>query len=55
MGISAGGPQTNHFYVAVNGTRLIVLQFTEFPGQATRYNVAADPQVLAMLDAELAR
>jgi hypothetical protein len=55
MGISAGGRQTNHFYVAVNGTRLVVLQFTEFPGQATPYNVAADPQVLAMLDAELAR
>jgi hypothetical protein len=55
MGMSAAGPQTNHFYVAVNRTRLVVLQFTEFPGQATRYNVAADPQVLAMLEAELAR
>jgi hypothetical protein len=55
MGISAEGRQTNHFYVAVNRTRLVVLQFTEFPGQATPYNVAADPEVLAMLDAELAR
>jgi hypothetical protein len=55
MGISAGGRQTNHFYAAVNRTRLIILQFTEFPGQAAPYNVAADPQVLAMLDAELAR
>jgi hypothetical protein len=55
MGISAGGRQTNHFYAAVNRTRLVILQFTEFPGQAAPYNVAADPQVLAMLDAELAR
>jgi len=54
MGMSAEGPQTNHYYLAVNGTRLIVLQFTEFPGQAAPYDVAADPQVLAMLDAELA-
>ena len=52
MGISAAGRQTNHFYIAVNGTGLIVLQFTEFPGQAAPYDVAADPQVLAMLDAE---
>jgi hypothetical protein len=55
MGISAGGRQINHFYAAVNRTRLVILQFTEFPGQAAPYNVAADPQVLAMLDAELAR
>jgi hypothetical protein len=54
MGVSAAGPQTNHFYAAVNGTRLIVLQFTEFPGQAAPYNVSGDPQVLAMLGAESA-
>jgi hypothetical protein len=54
MGMSAQGPQTNHFYLAVNGTRLIVLQLTEFPGQAAPYNTAADPLVLAMLDTELA-
>jgi hypothetical protein len=53
MGMSAEGPQTNHYYLAVNGTRLILLQFTEFPGQAAPYDVAADHQVLAMLDAEL--
>jgi hypothetical protein len=34
---------------------LIVLQFTEFPGHAAPYDVARDPQVLAMLDAESAR
>jgi len=55
MGMSAEGPQTNHIYLAVNGTRLIVLQFTEFPGQAAPYDTAADPQVLAMLETELAR
>ena len=52
MGISAEGPQTNHTYLAVGGTRLIVLQFTEFPGNAARYAVSSDPQILAMLDAE---
>jgi hypothetical protein len=55
MGMSAAGPQTNHFYVAVQGTRLIALQFTEFPGHAAPYNVSADPSVVAMLEAELAR
>jgi hypothetical protein len=55
LGMSADGPQTNHVYLAVNGTRLIVLQFTEFPHQAAPYDTAADPQVLAMLDTELAR
>lgn len=55
MGMSAAGPQTNHLYVAVDGARLIVLQFTEFPGQAAAYHVSADPSVLSMLGAELAR
>jgi len=55
MGMSADGPQTNHLYVAVDGARLIVLQFTEFPGQAAAYNVSADPSVLSMLGAELTR
>lgn len=55
MGMSAGGPQTNHLYVAAGGPVLIVLQFTQFPGQATPYNVAGDPQVLAMLEADVAR
>lgn len=55
MGMSAAGPQTNHLYVAHDGTRLIVLQFTEFPGQAAAYDVSADPSVLSMLGAELTR
>ena len=53
-GLSAAGPQTNHLYLAVYANRLIVLQFTEFPGASAPYNVAADPQVLAMLHTELA-
>lgn len=55
MGMSAEGPQTNHLYVAVSGHMLIVLQFTEFPGHAAPYDAARDPQVLAMLDVELAQ
>lgn len=55
MGMSADGPQTNHLYAAVDGTRLIVLQFTEFPGQAAAYDVSADPSVLSMLGSELTR
>lgn len=54
MGMSADSPQTNHIYLAVNGARLIVLQFTEFPGQAAPYDTAGDPQVLTMLTDELA-
>ncbi len=52
MGMSAAGPQTNHTYLAVHGTRVIVLQFTEFPGQSASYNVSGDPRVLALLTAE---
>jgi hypothetical protein len=55
LGISAAGPQANHLYLAVGGPVLIVLQFTEFPGQAAPYHVVGDPQVLAMLGTELAR
>lgn len=55
MGISAAGPQANHFYLALDGPVLTDLQFTEFPGHAASYRFAHDPQVLAMLDAELAR
>ena len=55
MGMSADGPQTNHVYIAVDGSRLIVLQFTEFPGDAAPYDVSTDPAVLSMLSAELAR
>jgi hypothetical protein len=55
MGMSSGGPQTNHLYAAVSGSELIVLQFTEFPGQAAPYDTALDPGVLAMLANEQAR
>lgn len=55
MGISAAGPQINHAYVAIGGTCLIVLQFTELPGDAAPYAVSGDPGVLAMLAGELTR
>jgi hypothetical protein len=55
LGMSAAGPQANHFYLAALGRVLIVMQFTEFPGQTARYDAGHDPQVLAMLDTELAR
>jgi hypothetical protein len=55
MGLSAAGPQTNHLYVALGGTSLIVLQFTEFPGHAPEYDVTADPGVLSIIEAGLAR
>jgi hypothetical protein len=55
MGMSAAGPQTNHLYVALAGTSLIVLQFTEFPGHALEYDVTADPRVLLIIEAGLAR
>ncbi|WP_051450531.1 hypothetical protein [Actinospica robiniae] len=48
-GMSAEGPQTNHVYVATAGSRLIVLQFTEFPGATAPYAISGDPQTLAML------
>jgi hypothetical protein len=55
MGMSAAGPQTNHLYMAFAGTSLIVLQFTEFPGHASTYDVTADPGVLSIIEAVLAR
>lgn len=55
MGMSAAGPQTNHLYMAFAGTSLIVLQFTEFPGHASVYDVTADPGVLSIIEAVLAR
>lgn len=54
MGVSAEGPQTNHFYAAASGSKVIILQFTEFPGRVAPYNVAGDPQVLSLLNSELA-
>ena len=50
-GISAGGPQINHLYIAVRGSIILVLQFDE-PNTTTSsgiYNVRNDPDVLAML------
>ena len=55
LGVSAAGPQNNHIYVALSGMALIVLQFTEFPGHAATYDVTADPGVLSIIDAGLAR
>jgi Rieske Fe-S protein len=49
MGMSAPGLQINHVYLAVDGTRLTVLQFTEFPGKAAAYAVSDDPHVLTRL------
>jgi hypothetical protein len=49
-GLSAYGPQINHYYAAAGGNELIFVQFTEFPGAAAPYDTAADPQVLATLD-----
>lgn len=48
-GMSAEGAQTNHIYAATTGSRLIVLQFTEFPGGTAPYAISGDPQTLAML------
>ena len=53
LGMSAEGPQTNHTYLAVSDTRLVVLQFTEFPGSAL-YAVSGDSHVLDQLGIELA-
>jgi hypothetical protein len=50
QGISAAGPQTNHLYLAVRGTSVLILHFDELPGsKAKPYDVRSDPSVLAML------
>lgn len=56
-GISAGGPQINHLYVAERGETLLVLHFDEFltsGNTASRYDVSTDVSVLAMLTTTLA-
>jgi hypothetical protein len=56
-GSSAGGPQINHFYVAVRGGTILALHFDQLPtGSSTAaiYNVRNDPAVLTMLTGVLA-
>lgn len=51
-GVSAGGPQINHLYVAVSGTIMLVLHFDQLnttSSSAAIYNVRGDPGVLTML------
>jgi hypothetical protein len=54
-GISAFGPQTNHLYLAVRGTTLVVLHFDEFGKHPAAYDVRNDPAVLATLIGVLTR
>ena len=55
-GLSAAGRQTNHLYLAVRGTTVLVLHFDELAtgSTAAAYDVANDPSVLTMLAALLA-
>jgi hypothetical protein len=55
-GISAAGPQTNHLYIAVNGTEVVVLHFDELAkvGSAGAYDIRDDSAVLTMLENTLA-
>ena len=49
-GTSAGGPQTNHYYLVRHDATVIVAAFTEFGANPpNRYDTAGDPAVLAML------
>jgi len=54
-GVSAAGPQTNHLYLAVRGTTLVVLHFDAFGQAPAPYNVRNDPAVLDTLVSVLAR
>jgi hypothetical protein len=56
QGVSAGGPQTNHLYVAERGNTVLVLHFDELAAGTTAapYDVRDDPAVLSMLNAALA-
>jgi hypothetical protein len=54
-GVSAYGAQTNHLYLAVRGTKLVVLHFDEFGKDPAAYDVGNDPAVLATLIAVLTR
>lgn len=49
-GMSAAGPQINHYYFALRGSTLVALQFSEFTATAGhRYAVSDDAQILAKL------
>jgi hypothetical protein len=50
-GISAGGPQTNHLYLAVSGNHVVDLHFDELStgASASPYDVRNDPAILTML------
>jgi hypothetical protein len=52
-GMSAAGPQVDHYYVALRGGTVLSLQFAELtsPGKAA-YPVAGDNSVLTMLETE---
>lgn len=52
QGVSAAGPQTDHLYLAVAGSAVLSLQFTEFPSAAKPYDDGGDSQVLAELLSE---
>jgi hypothetical protein len=49
MGISAGGPQINHLYLAARGTTVLILHFDELGKQTSPYDVRNDPGVLSAL------
>ncbi|MFE7099007.1 hypothetical protein, partial [Streptomyces erythrochromogenes] len=51
-GLSAHGAQTNHLYLAVHGTRVLVLHFDELAEgtpKAAPYDAKQDPNVLSLL------
>jgi hypothetical protein len=55
-GVSAAGPQTNHLYLAMSGTTVLILHFDELASDTsgTPYDVRDDPAVLSMLSNVLA-
>lgn len=55
-GVSAAGPQTNHLYLAMSGTTVLILHFDELASDTSvaPYDVRDDPAVLSMLSNVLA-
>jgi hypothetical protein len=55
-GLSAPGPQTNHYYLALQGNLVAVVQFTEGIGAAESrpYDTTADTLALAVVVSQLA-
>jgi hypothetical protein len=55
-GVSAAGRQTNHLYLAMSSTTVLILHFDELASDASAapYDVRNDPGVLAMLTNVLA-